>query len=399
MKKKYFILVAVILFFTYSLFFTKKDAKAIPAFGRKYQISCQTCHTPGFPKLKAYGDEFAGNGFRLTEYESPRYYTETGDNKLSLLRDFPLAARLDGHITFNNANRDASDFATPFSLKILSGGELSKKLSYYFYVYVDERGKVAGVEDAYLMYHDLLGSGVNLILGQFQLCDPLFTRETRLTLEDYHIYTVTPGTSTISLKYDRGIMAEFSPVEGTDFTAMVVNGNGIGEADSEKFFDYDRYKNVLIRFSQAIGDKVSVGFFGYFGKEDINVLGTTHVNNALLFGPDITFNMDDILEVNLQYLRRNDSRINLAGNILLNDIVTHGSFAEIIYAPKGDMSDWYFTGLLNWMESDISSLNYKTATFHTGYMLHRNLRLVGEYTRSFGDYNFGKASFGFVSAF
>ena len=40
-----------------------KNAFAIPAFARKYQISCQVCHSPAMPRLKAFGDDFAGNGF------------------------------------------------------------------------------------------------------------------------------------------------------------------------------------------------------------------------------------------------------------------------------------------------------------------------------------------------
>ena len=37
---------------------------AIPAFARKYQTSCQTCHV-GFPKLNPFGEAFRLNGYRL----------------------------------------------------------------------------------------------------------------------------------------------------------------------------------------------------------------------------------------------------------------------------------------------------------------------------------------------
>jgi hypothetical protein len=40
------------------------DAAAIPAFARKYGVSCQLCHAPA-PKLNAFGEQFAGNGFRF----------------------------------------------------------------------------------------------------------------------------------------------------------------------------------------------------------------------------------------------------------------------------------------------------------------------------------------------
>jgi len=39
-------------------------AEAIPAFARKYETSCQTCHTV-FPKLNAFGTAFRLNGYRM----------------------------------------------------------------------------------------------------------------------------------------------------------------------------------------------------------------------------------------------------------------------------------------------------------------------------------------------
>ena len=139
----------------------EKRGNAIPAFARKYQISCQVCHSPAMPRLKEFGDEFAGNGFRMTEYESPRYFIPVGDDRLSLFRELPLAFRLDGFASYNFDKEGRTDFGSPFILKILSGGELSEKLSYYFYFLMNEGGNIVGVEDAFLMYHDLLGSGIN----------------------------------------------------------------------------------------------------------------------------------------------------------------------------------------------------------------------------------------------
>ena len=39
-------------------------ARAVPVFSRKYQTSCQTCHTV-FPKLNAFGEAFRLNGYHL----------------------------------------------------------------------------------------------------------------------------------------------------------------------------------------------------------------------------------------------------------------------------------------------------------------------------------------------
>jgi len=93
------------------LFMQANKINAIPAFARKYQISCQVCHSPAIPRLKPFGDEFAGNGFRLTKYESPRYFIQTGDDKLSLFRELPLAIRVDGFASYNFENQETPDFA------------------------------------------------------------------------------------------------------------------------------------------------------------------------------------------------------------------------------------------------------------------------------------------------
>jgi hypothetical protein len=80
-------------------------------------------------------------------------------------------------------------------------------------------------------------------------------------------------------------------------------------------------------------------------------------------------------------------------------VTTQGGYLEAIYAPKGDISKLYFTGLLNWVESNMSTLNYKSATLNIGYLLRRNVRLVTEYTYLSGEEEYGKFSLGFVAAF
>ena len=371
----------------------EKNTDAIPAFARKYQISCQVCHSPVMPRLKQFGDEFAGNGFRMTEYESPRYFVQTGDDKLSLFRELPLAIRIDGFATYNFNKEEKADFASPFVLKILSGGELSEKLSYYFYFLFNERGSIAGIEDAFLMYHDLLGTGINFYIGQFQASDPLFKGELRYTLEPYKIYDAKPGTSSISLKYERGVMFEKGFSTGTSVVAEIVNGDGIGEAGENFVFDTDKFKNYMLRISQDIGSS-SIGFFGYTGKE--RIFGSFE-NEVIMMGPDFSLDLDERLIMNLQYIWRTDSDMYVPVN--LNDVRTHGGFAEIIFSPKGDMSNWYLDGLVNIVDSEFNNIDYSSATLHVGYLLRRNTRLVTEYTWQFTGDAFGKFSVGFVAAF
>jgi len=43
--------------------FWSQDGSAVPAFARKYQTSCYTCHS-GFPNRNAFGEAFKNNGYR-----------------------------------------------------------------------------------------------------------------------------------------------------------------------------------------------------------------------------------------------------------------------------------------------------------------------------------------------
>ena len=383
--------------------FLAEQMQAIPAFARKYRLSCTTCHAPAAPALKPYGDDFAGNGFRLEDEQSPRYYTETGDTKLSLIRELPVSVRLEGFVNYNLAGNEKTDFAAPYLMKFMSGGEISEKLSYYFYFYFSERGEVAGVEDAFLMYNNLFGIDFDIALGQFQVSDPLFKRELRLSLEDYVLYTSQIGTSGIAMTYDKGVMLTLGLDSGTGITVEIVNGNGIGEARN-RVFDKDKYKNVLAKVSQGIGDVLTVGAFVFTGKEElVHAAVSDIVNEVFMWGPDVSFTPTDKWTLNAQYLHRNDSEVfrNMSNTQTMSDITTDGAMAELIFSPKGDQSDWYLLGLYNWVESDFNMADYQSVTFHAGYLLRRNVRLAAEYTLDFthSDNTVNKLSFGFISAF
>ena len=387
--KKYF---PVILLIVFSFLLLQETAFAIPAFARKYNMSCQTCHSP-FPKLKPYGDEFAGNGFVLADKEAPRYFIETGDDQLSLIREFPLALRLEGYVTYNNKNSEKLDFTAPYLLKFLSGGAVTKNVSYYFYFFFSERGEVAGIEDAYIMFNNLFDQDLDLYVGQFQVSDPLFKRELRLTFEDYQLYRVKPGLTKANLTYDRGLMLTYGLPTKTDLILEVLNGTGIGAANAFRNFDDDKYKNIFGRISQDISDDLRLGAFGYFGKEKVGA-NNSFTNSFNMFGPDLTLKLKDQLELNFQYgIRKDDNAFGTN-----KEIKTNGGFGELIYTPKGDESKWYAVAIYNWIDSGFDTYDYQTGTLSLGYLLRRNIRLIGEFTYDFR-IKYSQLAFGVISAF
>ena len=359
-----------------------EDTGAMPAFARRNKISCTTCHDP-FPRLKAFGEEFAGNGFIIPEDEKDRDYVIAGDELLRLNKDFPLAGRFDAYGVWDDAGDVDTDLQTPWGIKLLSGGALAPKVGYYFYFYMSERGEVAGVEDAIIHFNNVFGSELDIAVGQFQTSDPLMKRELRLTFDDYLAYKTKVGDSHVNLTYDRGLMLGYGiESTGTDLIATITNGNGVDEADEMRRFDEDARKNVGLRLIQAVGEHISVGGYLYTGGEgwssDVNGPVQTMDNDITWYGPDIVLSAGPAT-FTAQYLLREDSSPLLDGTAA--DVETKGIVAELILQPQGPDTRHAFTLLYNQIDSDLDALDYESFTCSATYLMARNVRLLAEFTR------------------
>lgn len=369
-------------------------ADEIPAFARKYGVSCSLCHDP-FPRLNAFGETFAGNGFRMAADEV-RDTVPTGDPLLTLQKDLPLAVRFDAYvrsISDAEGGQVVTDLQTPWNIKLLSGGMITEKISYYMYFFLSEHGEVAGLEDAYVQFSDALGTGVDVLIGQFQVSDPLFKRELRLEYEDYALYRTRVGDARADLTYDRGIFLGYSPWEGGDVSFQVVNGQGLDEASDLRHFDRDDNKNVIGRFSQQVGP-LRLGAFGYLGKE-----GPGGAEDEItVWGPDATLSLGRHGELNAQWLRREDDNPFLRECSEANPCAPEeeprttrvdGALVELLWWPGGANSRLHLYGLYNLVESDdpvfsvrlgqpADLARYETGTLGASYLVGRNARVLGE---------------------
>jgi hypothetical protein len=111
------------------------------------------------------------------------------------------------------------------------------------------------------------------------------------------------------------------------------------------------------------------------------------------------------LELNLQYLHRNDDRPAFSAAGARTDV--DGGFAELLVRP-GE-SRWHGFALYNLVTADARLLSvrlgepgpirrYQTVTGGAGYLVRRNFRLTGEITHDL-EQGGVRWSLGFVSAF
>jgi hypothetical protein len=366
-------------------------AEAIPAFARKYQLSCSACHAP-FPRLKEWGEDFAARGFRLDPaLEPPAATVDTGDPTLSLLREFPIAVRIDGFASWKEGALAEADIEWPWVFKILSGGPISRTISYYVY-FILERGGVQGLEDAYLQFNSPMNMPLNLIVGQFQVSDPLFKRELRLERFDYEIYRTRVGASPANLTYDRGLVASFTLPGELDSVLQVVNGNGIGEAEDDNF-DQDALKTFSWRLARAVGP-IRIGGFSYYGRQR-DAAGFR--NRTWYLGPDFVIDFTDSVQLNAQYLERRDDNPTFAPSPGA-DWETRGGFAELQYLPRGPDGPWAVSLLYNKVNSDDPNALWHSASVTLTHLLARNVKVMIEGGREI-ERKAGRISVGVVAAF
>lgn len=374
-------------------------ATAIPAFARRYKVSCALCHNPA-PTLTEFGAQFAGNGFRMASGEEPVDTIGTDDNTLALLKDIPLAIRLDLYAQEYANGRATTDFQTPYGVKLLSGGALSKSISYYFYTFLLERGDVGGIEDAFLYFNDIGGAPLDVAVGQFQVSDPLFKRELRLEFEDYAVYRARLGDVPVDLTYDRGIMA-MADVAGFTLTGEVLNGTGLAGADAARHYDTDANKSVFLHATRDLAPALRLGAFGYYGRTDGN--GTRNATQML--GGDGTVALGP-LELNGQYIYRTDDRPTFTPGE--GKVTMQGGFAELIVRPGG-AAGWYGFALYNRVTADRPVLDvrlggspdvakHETLSGGVGHLVRRNVRVSGELTYDFVSED-GRLTLGMFAAF
>jgi len=351
------------------------DLSAIPAFARRYGTPCSLCHDP-VPRLTAFGEQFAARGFRLADDDTTGT-TSLGDPLLRLQQTFPIAVRFDAYVRAQGGTTVDSDFQTPTVVKLFSGGPLADDVSYYFYLLLAEDGLTGPVEDAWVMFRQPLGLPADVTVGQFQIADPLWKRELRITLENYQILSQRIGAGVANLSYDRGVMVSGSIGAKTSFAAELVNGNGIDEAVGGTW-DGDSPKTGALFLMQQLGP-ARLGLLGYYGNQRFTPGGapSSRVNRTRMAGPALNLSHRRF-DLGGQFLWREDSNPFFLG--AASRTRTRGGFLEALWWPMGRGNRALVTGLYNAIESDDPAADYETASLNASWLYARNIRLAAEAT-------------------
>lgn len=379
------------------------EAHGMPEFARKYNMSCAACHS-AFPKLNQFGEHFAANNMRLPNWKDTTL--DAGDQRLALPDHVPLAIRAQAYFQARDAENidpetgetrsSDTDFQSPYLIKLLSSAPLSEHITYYFYAIFAEKGGNGEVvvEDAWFRHDDVFGSGIGMQLGQFQVSDLMFPRETRLPFQDFMVYRMA------GITYDRGVLFDrgLGPV---DAAIGFVNGNGIsdnfdlnspGFRRPDNMFDNDNSKTVFGRVGTDVGP-VSLGLFGLSGQQrsaagPAGLEDGSRDTDKRIVGVDVSGMFGDKTYWYAQILHNTwDGFLDASPN---REFDWSGGFLGIDYIPT---DRWAFSALYNYADANdldntdtiYEGIDINSLSLTASYYFMRNIKGVAELNVDFLD--------------
>jgi hypothetical protein len=169
-----------------------RDARAVPSFARKYQTSCQTCHTV-YPVLNPFGEAFRRDGYRFPSQNGSvdsdavkantiamgqEEYVKTFPDSVwpdKIAEAIPFSVMFNGGVPINLPDSEAKAGAgntftwsgVEAELHIFGAGAFNDNLTYMTQLTLADDGTF-DIETAYMLWNDIVGPrhAINLWIGR-----------------------------------------------------------------------------------------------------------------------------------------------------------------------------------------------------------------------------------------
>ncbi|MFN7133591.1 MAG: hypothetical protein ACK4N5_16055, partial [Myxococcales bacterium] len=253
-------------------------AEAIPAFARKYETGCQTCHAVVWPKLNPFGRQFKENGYQYPDGAEESYRAEqaarvSGGAPLDVFRVAPLSVRgrllaVMQPVQDAVPPRTETSLTVPTRVDLLGGGSVFEDVSVFGGVSL---GPNPYVHHFAVGLHNLGAPGLlNVRAGRFMLLDFQQPAHRNVTALGNPAAEVRFGGNPFALDdHHEGVHVWGRPQRGRFFYEAAVLQ---GVADPATGLDADLWKDVYGRVTLDLADH-RVGVFGYLGNTVLTVEG------------------------------------------------------------------------------------------------------------------------------
>ncbi len=256
MTRRAKVVLAVWAALTVTMLLAPPQARAIPAFARKYGLRCTACHE-AWPKLNDFGRAFRDNGYQMLLGKDDAVTASPGY--------WPVSIRLTPHYEFNEVTNQPTDQGVKrlrtggvagIGMDLLTAGTLFNNVSFLVVPTGFAPDGVVTLESAWVRFDNLFGkSWANLKIGKHEVDLPVSAhRPWNLSSTGYLIYgfhasgsasSYDMGTNQRGIEYmghDRGslnrVSVSFFDVEDSPGSRHVFDTPGFyAHATHEWFFD------------------------------------------------------------------------------------------------------------------------------------------------------------------
>lgn len=301
------VIITLLLTLSTNLFIFITRVEAIPAFARKYETSCSTCHV-AIPRRNAFGEAFRKNGYEIpqgdelyikqkqVELGSPEW-KEMWPRGLwpgAISPSFPIAAYAHQRFILDIKKKSEKEgggtellpnFEMPHELELLLGGTLGSGIGFFGeWVAFEKMKNAEGLKNLHITFSDPIGPDnlFNIKVGRFE---PGSTRgyvdNDRITME----HPTTLDYRVVSGKWrmrDQQAGIELNGIVNhrIEYAAGVVNGDGT-TLDANKMKDFygrvgyklggiylDGEKEIPETLKTAenwVDNSLSIGVYAYVG--------------------------------------------------------------------------------------------------------------------------------------
>ena len=379
MKHQNLTILAGLLTIFAGLVMTSPEANAIPAFARKYEMACSSCHT-AYPKLNATGRSFKENGYAFGD--------KKGESQLSDYLHWDKSFPMSGAVVlrpFNNESTGNTQIRALHEIELLSAGRVYKKISTFFEIESeDEDTNTAGdpypthVAAGIFTYNHSLELKVQMGYGQLLFADPYdsYTDGRRLTATRN---VVNDSANVVDEKIRHG--HQQVSIYGRLGQSLFYNV-GIAGLDSDGFGDNSR--QVFGRVAFDFTPDVMVGLMGTSGTCKVVNAGseaggaaaacsTTRDQDFSKVAIDTQIDIDNF-RINGVYMQAKDD------NPVSGTETNNAAYIEALYTMHENGRPTFVPLIrLDTLESNDGADTTTAATLNLGYYFTENIKGFLEY--------------------
>lgn len=338
-----------------------QDASAIPAFARKYQTSCATCHV-AIPYLTPFGEAFRENGYRFPQGQDAAMTknepVQLGAEAYKKLWPHalwpgqipampPIAVLYTSTMDYSNADKALTFGGMGGELEIFGAGTLDEHLSFWGSVVFSRDGEeiATEMERVNVLVRPLSSTAIQFKVGSFEPGLMLVSSHRSILDQELWALTEPAGDNPWAPEaFQQGFEAYGTIKHRAMYNAGVVEGSGSVGDRSKDVYGRLAYKWGGLPFDGITSDtgqgaanpnpwaeqSVAISAFGYHGTSLlINDMGPAPKDGFNTYGGDVALKYND-LGAHAGYTYRKDDRLFL-DNPALTDGKVKNAFAELYW--------------------------------------------------------------------